>query len=233
MATKKPATEAPAKLPPAHEETASRKAEIPPNQIARSRSLSSHQIMEDLVAHPGKDRNDIAGLLEFYQEMIERLRPAIEKGDGEALVEGLELASFLMAAQRVPAWFAAELQKAVHRYTGMEARTLDEAFKLKKRQSFVPLSKKARYGKRAFFDVCCLHAVGIAIDNDMHQEISTTYPKGVGRDMIKRFYEDENRRRGGRKYDTRVMKPSQLPQRLQPVYQALAKPALAEKAFKK
>ena len=201
-----------------------RSVDIPPPeaiQPQRGQCLSAHQIMEDLAAHPGKDKNDIEGLVLFYRDMLERLRPAVEAGSGEAMIEALELASFLMPAEILPEWFANQLQKAVLRYTGMEVRSLDQAFNLKERNGFAKKSKKARFGMRAFFDVCCLSAVGVGIDNDMHLEISKVYPKGVGRDMIKRFYEDELRRRGGQKYACRVKTPEQLPQRLHPVYEVL------------
>lgn len=156
---------------------------------------------------------------EYWLESIEGERERIETGDGDALLSAL--LDVCMSNEPMPTWLTFHVAAAIRRYTHMHVRTLDEAFKVKKRTGFTKLSKRRRYGLRIYFEVCALHSVGVSISNDLYKAIAETYPDFKDRKIVEECYTRELRRRGGQRLANTQGDPENLPEHLKPVYEAM------------
>ena len=158
-------------------------------------------------------------LREYWLQSIEAERARIEAGDGDALLSAL--LDVCMSNEPMPTWLTFHVAKAIRRYTHMHVRTLDEAFKVRKRPGFTKLSKRRRYGLRIYFEVCALHSVGVSISNELYKAIAETYPDFKDRKIVEECYTNELRRRGGRRFSNTDGDPAKLPEHLKPLYEAM------------
>lgn len=169
-----------------------------------------------LVTHSPEDELRI--LQEVYAEWNEQRRERIEAGDGDVLLDALLDVCFSQAP--MPYWLSSQVADAIRRYTRMKVKTLDEAFRVKKRVQFAKQSKQRQHGDMIFFEVCALHSVGIQIRRELFSAVAELH--GIKDWNIARaFYSAELRRRGGKRYSRTGGDPARLGVRLRPVYESL------------
>lgn len=158
-------------------------------------------------------------LSEFYAESIESLKGRIVAGDGDALLMALE--DVCLSDNPMPYWLSVEVASSIRRYTHMECKSLDEAFRLKKRVGFAKLSKRRRYGLKIYLEVCALHSVGVPISKDLYEAIAGLYSDFKDRKIVEECYTKELRRRGDRRLSNTGGEPDKLPGYLKPIYEAM------------
>lgn len=110
--------------------------------------------------------------------MLERFREQVERGDGDALLEALSTAATLGMA--MPLWLASAITGAVASYRNADARTLDEAFGVKrpKGQRQDAIQSEGRKAIYVIAEVLRLHAQGIPIDAGIFEVAGATCDVG-------------------------------------------------------
>ena len=157
-------------------------------------------------------------LADAYLGFIELHKADIEAGDGEALLSALW--DSCCSGVAMPYWLSVHVVQALRRYREMHARTLDEAFGLKKREGFTKRSKRARYRRKIYMEVCALHSVGVPISKELYKAVAELYPDFKDGKIVEEVYSSEFKRLGRRISNTNGL-PERLPEYLKPVYESM------------
>ncbi len=121
-----------------------------------------------------------------YREVIESKREAGQSGDGDALLSAVMNA--LIARERFPEWLALELAGAIYRYTQHDARTLDEAFRVKRPDGYrlAAARDRRRKGLVVTAQIMELHSAGAAVDEALFAAVGELH--GVKKTTISDWY---------------------------------------------
>lgn len=127
-----------------------------------------------------------------YADEIERRRAAIERGDGDALLDALLV--LCISEAPMPNWLTFKVAAAIRRYTHHECATLDEAFGITRPKNYQRRVARERR-QNAFLlysDVVELHSAGVPIDNQLLELVGEQH--GVGRTKAWEWYHHEKKR---------------------------------------
>lgn len=126
-------------------------------------------------------------------EILERLRERVERGDGDALLEAISTAATL--GMVMPMWLASATSHAVAAYGNYDAKTLDEAFGVKRRkgQQLPAAQSEGRNALYVIAEVLRLHAQGMPIDAGIFETAGAAC--NVGKTTAEKwFYKHKNGR---------------------------------------
>ena len=183
--------------------------------------MATKRAPKDAPAHAGAPASPEASeftLADAYLGFIEMRKADIEAGDGEALLAALWDSCYSGVA--MPYWLSVHIVQALRRYKEMHARTLDEAFNLKDRPSFTKRSKRMRYRRKIYMEVCALHSVGVPISKELYKAVAELYPDFKDGKIVEECYSTEFKRLGRRISNTEGL-PEKLPEYLKPVYESM------------
>lgn len=215
MATKKPAKKAPAKAGAAKASV----RKLTATKKAAKNATGGKAVGTTTTNSPATEEQKDRILREAYAEMIELKRESIEAGDGDALLDAL--LDVCLSDSAMPYWLSVKVASAVRRYTHMQVKTLDEAFKVKKRVQFAKLSKRRQHGWRIYYEVCALHSVNISITKELFQVIGDLHGINDWK-IVQECYSRELKRLGDRRYSKTEGDPANLPEYLKPVYESIS-----------
>jgi hypothetical protein len=157
-------------------------------------------------------------LADAYLGFIEMRKADIEAGDGEALLYALWDSCYSGVA--MPYWLSVHVVQALRRYKEMHARTLDDAFGLEARKSFTKRSKRTRYRRKIYMEVCALHSVGVPISKELYKAVAELYSDFKDGKIVEEVYSSEFKRLGRRISNTDGL-PERLPEYLKPLYESM------------
>lgn len=112
---------------------------------------------------------------------LEDLRPSVENGDADAFLRALETVSH--PGMVMPNWLGQKLGRGVGAYRQHRARTLDEAFGLKRPAQYRQKANRERWAKAPLIvhDAFKLHARGVPFGARMFEVLGTLHGTGSTR----------------------------------------------------
>ena len=122
---------------------------------------------------------------------LEALRPAVEAGSRDSLLKALELVSH--PGMVMPAWLGDRLGAALHAYLHHAARTLDEAFGVRRPKGYHVRANRERWSKAPLIvhDALKLQARGVALGEQMFDALGALHGTGKTR-AAEYFYHHKN-----------------------------------------
>ncbi len=123
---------------------------------------------------------------EHWASQIEEKRPAIEGGDGNALLGSIM--DVVMSGDPFPEWLSFKVARAIRAYQHHETLTLDDAFHVKRPDGYRRKAAEDRWNHAwpVVRDIRHLHAAGVPVGDALFEVVGERH--GIGKTTASKWF---------------------------------------------